>query len=369
MNLVKSITDQLSGETLGKLSSLLGTDAETTGAAASAAVPALLSGLSSLASSTDGAKKLTNVLSGFDASSFGNLANMLGGNSGSMLQKGSGLLGSIFGDSMISSAANAIGRFSGLNSGVVKTLLSYLMPLVLGKVATQWKSQGGTPAALTSLFAEQKRNIADAVPGGFSLGDIPGADAAKDAVRAASQATRHTTETAGRATPSMASWLLPLALLLACGFLAWSFLRPRPAAPPAVAQSTAKEADRVTVMKPAVPDTPAMPSISPLNGDMTGLFKSVTETLAGIKDAASAEAAAPKLEELNAKLDTMKKTVGQLPETGRATLQRLVDQQLKPIKEQATQTLSLPGLSDRIKELIGQIVQKLEAWHLIGQTS
>jgi hypothetical protein len=101
---------------------------------------------------------------------------------------------------------------------------------------------------------------------------------------------------------------------------------------------------------------------------MAGLFKSVTDTLGGIKDAASAEAAAPKLEELNARLDTMKAAVARLPESGRATLDRLVEQQLNPVKEQAKQTLSLPGLTDRIKDLIAQIVRKLEEWHVIGKT-
>ena len=369
MNLVKVITDQLSGETLGKLSGLLGTDSETVGTAASAAVPALLSGLSGLASNADGAKKLTSVLGGLDASSIGNFANMLGGNTSSMLQNGGGLLGSLFGDGMISTAANAISRFSGLNAGAAKTLLSYLMPLVLGKVVGQWKTQGGTPAALTSLFAEQKRNISDAVPAGFSLGEIPGVGVAREAVRTASDTARRTAETAGRAAPSMASWLLPLAAVLVVGFLLWYFLKPRPATVPAVAQKTATEGERVTAMKPALPDMPSMPNASQLSGDLTGLFKSVTETFAGIKDAASAEAAAPKLEELSAKIDAMKKALGTLPEAGRTTLQRVIDDQLSPIKEQAQRTLNVPGLSDRVKAIISQVLQKLEDWHLVERTN
>jgi hypothetical protein len=235
--------------------------------------------------------------------------------------------------------------------------------LVLGKVATQWQSQGGTPAALTSLFADQKRNIADAIPSGLALNEIPGADA----VRSAAQSTRRTVESAGRRAPSLASWLLPLAVLLVAGFLLWNFLRPRPAPAPAVTQNTATEGERVTAMKPVVPDAPAVPNISQLSGDLTGMFKTMSETFAGIKDAASAEEAAPKLEELSAKLDTMKKAASGLPETGRATLQRIVDQQLNPIAEQAKQKLTLPGLSDRIKALIDQIVRKLEEWRLISQ--
>src|SRR6187431_3060561 len=128
MNLVKLITDQLSDQTLGQLSGLLGTDNTTADAATTAAVPALLSALAGMASNSDGARKATSVLNGLDVSSVGNFANMLGGNSGSLLQKGGGLLGSLFGDSIVSSAASAISRFSGLNVGAAKTLLSYLAP-------------------------------------------------------------------------------------------------------------------------------------------------------------------------------------------------------------------------------------------------
>src|SRR5262245_38565194 len=108
MNLVKLITDQLSDETLGKLSAILGTDNETASSSAAAAVPTLLAGLAGMASRGEGAKKITDVLSGIDAGSLGNFASLLGGDTGSLLQRGNGLLGSLFGDSMISGAANAI---------------------------------------------------------------------------------------------------------------------------------------------------------------------------------------------------------------------------------------------------------------------
>src|SRR5262245_25097774 len=88
MNLVKQITEQLNDETLGKLSSLLGTDQETAGAAATATVPTLLAGLAGMASRPEGAKKLTDTLSGIDTSSFGNLAQLLGGDTSSLLGRG-----------------------------------------------------------------------------------------------------------------------------------------------------------------------------------------------------------------------------------------------------------------------------------------
>ena len=88
MNLVKQIMDQFSGSALGQLGSLLGTDAETTERAATAAVPSLLSALAGMASTDDGARKLTNTLDSLDTSGLGNIAQMFGGNSSSVLNKG-----------------------------------------------------------------------------------------------------------------------------------------------------------------------------------------------------------------------------------------------------------------------------------------
>jgi hypothetical protein len=68
MNLVKQIMDQLSGGALGQLSSLLGTDEETTERATTAVVPSLLSVLGRMASTDDGARNLSSTLGGFDTS-------------------------------------------------------------------------------------------------------------------------------------------------------------------------------------------------------------------------------------------------------------------------------------------------------------
>lgn len=365
MNLVKLIQEQLSGNTLNELSSTIGAEPEATGAAASAAVPTLLSGLANMFSSSDGAKRLGNVLSSPDIGAMGNFANLLGGDRSSLIGKGSGLLGSLFGDSITNMAASAIGRFSGLNPSAAKSLLALLMPLVLGKVASQWKSQGGTPGALTNLFAEQKRNIDDAMPTGFSLADIPGLGGIVDAAPAATQATRRAAETAGRAAPSMASWMVPLAIAIACGFLLWNVLRPKPAEAPDAAQATPAAGQEVVAMKPALPNTPEIPSAAQFTNDLNATFKSLGETFTGIKDAASAETAAPKLQELNSKIDALKAMFGRLPEAARTPLESNIESQVKPIRDQAQQALATPGLSEKIRTLITQIVTKLEEWNVI----
>ena len=372
MNLVKQILDQFSGSALGQLGSLLGTDAETTERAATAAVPSLLSALSGLASTDDGARKLSNTLESLDTGGLGNIAQMLGGNSSSVLSKGNSLLGSLFGDSMIASLASALARFCGFNSGIVKNLLAYLMPFVLGKVANQWKNQGGTPHALKSLFADQRENIADAVPAGFSLADIPGAGEVKKA--AYNTVRKATPEPVATSSPAM--WLIPLAIALLGGYFLWQFLS-RPGADQVAdnrVRTTADDvqdnrrhtarttADEVRAMKPVVPDGIDIPSITGVRDELGGMFKSLDTTFTDIRDAASAERAMPALRELNTKIDSMNQTLSRLPEAGRATLRPVIEEQVNAVAEKARAASAIEGIGAEIKALIQEILTKLTRW-------
>jgi hypothetical protein len=112
-------------------------------------------------------------------------------------------------------------------------------------------------------------------------------------------------------------------------------------------------------MKPVAPETPALPTVASVTKDLQGLYDSAGEVMANIKDAASAEAARPKLEELSAKIDATRKLLAQLPADGQAAVQRIADEQLPKFQEQAEATLQTPGLSADLKSLIGRIVQKL----------
>jgi hypothetical protein len=261
---------------------------------------------------------------------------------------------------MLSSLASAVGRFAGLDVSSAKNLMTYLLPMVLGKVSQQWRNQGGTAGALTSMFAEQKQNILGAMPAGFSLPDVPELSAVRGTARRA-------TETAEAASTSIASWLLPLAVVLLGGFFLWNMLQNRPK--DAVAEKAANKAEeRVTAMKPALPDMPAMPDVTQVSDGLTGVFKSFTDTLGGIKDAASAETAAPQLEELSAKLDTIRGQFAKLPAAARETTTKMIDEQMGPLKAKAEETLGLPGLSERIKTLVNAILQKLADLKLIQDT-
>jgi hypothetical protein len=175
MNLVDTIKNQIfSDDHLNQLSSLVGTGEGATKSAISAAVPALLSALSNLASSNRGADKLVSALGHFDAGSLHNTAQLLSGHADSVLEQGTNLLHSLLGGNTLAGIVNAVSRFSGIGGAAVQKLLGYLMPLILGGIAGRFAGKTAGAQALTSLLADQKTAITHALPSGFSLQDVPG---------------------------------------------------------------------------------------------------------------------------------------------------------------------------------------------------
>ncbi|MBX3437207.1 MAG: DUF937 domain-containing protein, partial [Planctomycetaceae bacterium] len=93
MNLVDLIKDQVSSEVTNKLSSLIGISEAQAKSAVGAAIPALLSALSGVTSSSAGAEKLASTINRLDAGALGKFADMLGGEPGQALQQGDNILG------------------------------------------------------------------------------------------------------------------------------------------------------------------------------------------------------------------------------------------------------------------------------------
>jgi len=364
MNLVKLITDQISSDALAKLCSILGIDRDTAESAINAAVPTLLASLGGLASQEDGMRKLTSTLGDLDESTFGSFDRLMGGDTNTLRQEGGGLLNNLLGDGLTGSIATAISRFTGVAPDTVKSLLAYLAPVVIGRVASQWQNLGGTPSALKSLFADQKRYIEDALPAGFALSDVSGLNRLGDVGRAAA----HTAKQADVATRSLASTLIPLLLLIAGGFLIWNIWTNRSAPEQAEVKPATAQPEAVVAMKPVTPEV-AVPEISSIQQQLDSLFASLGTVMGEIKDAASADAAAPKLEQLLPELDQLSAAWQRVPDTGRATLSSFLNENLTKIRQQAEQILALPGLAERIRALINEIIGKLDGLRTAAPTT
>jgi hypothetical protein len=348
LNLVELVKDQLAGGVLAKLPELLGTNQTTANTAVNAAVPTLLAALGSTASSGDGARNLQSTLDSFDARVLNNLPQSLSGGGKSLIDMGTSLLGSLFGSGMLSSLSGILSRFAGIDSGKISSLLGLLAPIVLGLLKN--RTQGTGADGLARLLEDQKPNIVNAMPSGLSsaLEEVQGmggiANWARGTVGSAYQAGRAAvSETAGTARASAATsasalrWILPvLAVVIVAGLLWWwnSSMR--------------------------VPEQTATATLlTSLTGQVNDFFLSATNTFAGVKDAASAEAAVPKLRELSTRLDSMRVAMDQLPAEARSRLVALVKESSAKLMPVMDSVVAMPAVGDTIKPVIDELRRKL----------
>lgn len=338
MNIVDVIKSNLSGSALSQLGSLIGATPEQTEKATSAAVPTILAGLSKQASSKDGADRLTEILNNLDPSLTGNPGGMYTGNTaGKAQEQGSSMLDKLLGGGLLGSLGGLIGKFSGVGGGVIQKLLAYLAPLVLGMITKQLGGKA-TPSGLSQFFSEQQKNISSAMPAGFSLGSIPGLG---DVGASVQKATDSMKKGANNLT-----WLIPL-LLIALAVLAYLYFKPEnkvnlPASTDAVKQVTKTlEAG--------------------LTEDVNSFFSSATESLNGIKDAATADAALPKLKLLDEQATGFKKAFNLVPEAGRGAIKTLISAGIEKLKAVVAKVIAMPGVGEKLKPVVDALMAKLAA--------
>jgi hypothetical protein len=350
MNLVELVKSQLTPDLLGKLAGQVGASESQAKSAVGAAVPALLSALAGSASKAGGAQKLLSALTGL-----GSMSDML---SGASLEKGAGLLDSLLGGSTLSAIVSTLAKFSGLGGDSTGKLLGYLMPMVLGGVMSSFKGKAPDAAGLLSLFADNKSAIASAIPSGLSLANIPGLNNASEAVRSAAETAGRTVGRAAESASDAASplkFLLPLlGIAAALGGLWWFFNQAPAVKVPAVAAPKLPE-----VAMPAIPKVPA--EAVKLGSDLSGWFTSLTGSLSGITDAATAEAALPQLKDAVSQLDSAKSVFDSLPAVGKSSIVSIITSNLGSIKELIAKVASIPGVGDLVKPFTDPILNTLTA--------
>lgn len=362
MNLVDLVTSQLTGDVLSKLGGLAGTNETQTRAATSAAVPALLSAFSKLASTNSGASQMASSLGGLDLKTLGNLAGLLGGGQASSLgTMGGSLLSSLLGNNL-GSLVGTIASFAGMQPGIMKTLLTYLAPIVLGTIANQFKGTKPDAAGLMSLFSEQKDNIKAALPRGLSLADFDTTSASPRRGEETRGAHRH--EEPASAFPS---WL-PLLLLPLLGLVGWA-LWPKPAPRAVVLNETVRREGPVVVDRTEVIETqgkkvvadvveetiqlaPGIAEALKVGENLTGLFGNLGKVLGTVTNEETARAAIPQLTDYAPMLESLQKSTMELPEAGRSTIVELVTNNMGTLQTVIDTVMAIPG----VKEILGPTV-------------
>jgi hypothetical protein len=374
MNLVDLIAGQLSsGDVLGKLGGLIGANESQTKSATTAAVPALLEVFSKLASSKSGADSLAKAMGGLDLGMLGNLAGALGGSQASGLGSlGGNLLGSLLGGgNNLQSLVGALASFAGMQPGIMKTLLTYLAPIVLGMVAKQFTGRPDA-AGISRLFSEQSANIRGGLPKGFSLPDLAlGAvsGGGRPSEPARSHGHSHAEEKAG-----LPGWLLPLLVLgaLGLGYYLWNENQKKKAGEVvAVREDVAKNGpvvvDRTEVIEKAgkdlvdtVTETIAIdPRFLEAGKVAGGLFTGLTKALGGVTDEASARAALPEFEKFAPMLTTLEAEAGRLPADEKPAFAKVIADNLGLIGTLVEKVMAIPGVRDVLGPVVTPMVETL----------
>jgi hypothetical protein len=173
-NIVSTISRFLTPELIGKLASASGLERGMAQRAVDASVPAILSGLTDLASKPGGARQLADAVAEQPAGILSNLSNMLG-SSAQLADKGAGLLSSLLGGGMLGTLASTVGRFIGISEGSTRTLMGLLTPVILGALGREQRAAGLEASGLARMLTAQKDQITAAMPSGLSdlLGSAP----------------------------------------------------------------------------------------------------------------------------------------------------------------------------------------------------
>ena len=112
---------------------------------------------------------------------------------------------------------------------------------------------------------------------------------------------------------------------------------------------------------PVISPSPVTDQVTRLTGQVTTFFRSATDTITGIKDTASAEAAVPKLRELSTTLDTIRVTMNQLPSDVRAKVVALVQELGTKLIPTLDAVIAIPAVGDTIKPFVDELRSKLHA--------
>ena len=370
MNITDLITSQLmSPDVLGKLSGLIGANESQTKTATSAAVPALLNVFGKMASTNSGADQLAKAMGGLDLGMLGNLAGALGGSQASGLgSMGGSLLTSLLGGgNNLSSLVGTIASFAGMQPGIMKTLLTYLAPMVLGMVAKQFTGKPDA-SSVSRLFSEQSNNIRGALPKGLSLGDFGSASGRP------SEPARHGGHSPEPQSAGLPGWLLPL-LALGAVVLAWYIWNQnQPKDEVAIAQ-VERKVGPVTVTVTEVVERKGKEmmdtvvdqiSIDPkfleairVGKNATDLFGGLTSVLKGVTNEETARLAVPELEKLAPMLTSLEEEAGRLPVEEKPAFTDFIGKNLGLLSKMIDTAMSLPGVKDLLGPVVGPMVETL----------
>lgn len=369
MNVVSLVMNYLTPDLIAKIASALGLDRALAQKAIGTAVPSLLAGFTGLAGKPEGARQLANSVGNQDSGLLANFAGMLGSaKQGELISGGTSTLNALFGGGALGSLTGAIAKFSGIGEGSAKSLVGLVGPIVLGQLSKEKLSGNLDASGLARLLDGQKKNIAAAIPSGFSdllrgttILDALNENKSAVAGHTAATSTRTSAEPAGRtagsasagttistptARPSFLSqWPLWLLAALSAALANWYFF------------GDGKMLRHASVV-------PQVRSV--MVGDVdVGRSAAVTAdqlatALRSIRDITSAQAALPRLQESAGALNRLNEITGRMTPDGRRSFGQYFSTFMPVLWPLLSSVQGIPGLPDAVKTTLGAIQTRVD---------
>jgi outer membrane protein OmpA-like peptidoglycan-associated protein len=227
---MEAVKGYLTPEAVRSASSLVGESESSTRQTLNGAVPSILSGLTNMVSTRDGATGLASLIrDGSFGSVVDNVGSLFSGGSAtsSVLGVGPNLLGKIFGGNS-SQVTDLVARSGGVSNSSASSLMSLAAPLVLGVLGKRAAAQGLDASGMANSLLSEKADFAAAAPAGLSQILGGGPSLVSRTIERATESPRYAAPRydVEPRRPGFGRWL-PL-LLIALGTLALlSFLRGR----------------------------------------------------------------------------------------------------------------------------------------------
>ncbi len=211
LNILEMLKGEFSDEIVGMLGKVVNEDPSKTKTALGAAFPAILGGLVSKGSSTQGASEILEMITkgGFGQDTLMGLGKAFAGGSATndLLAVGTGLLKKIFGDK-VSGIIDLIAGASGIGKSSASSLLGLVVPAVLGFLGREVKGGNLNVGGLMGLLSGQMESLKAMAPAGLGsvlgLSELSGIPGGTKVVQGIEQAEKRS---------SVWKWALPLVLL------------------------------------------------------------------------------------------------------------------------------------------------------------
>ena len=362
MNLMGTLMKFATPAIAAKVAGMLGVNSGVAQKLIAAAVPMVMAAILGASKKPAGADAFGSAFDKMGSNPLDALGETLNSDPGRAAGAGGDLLSSILGGGTLGTMASKLAGYGGVEQDKANSLLGLAGSLAMGGIGKAAQEQNFDAAGALRMLEDQKGDIAAAVPADFakmlegtglldSVGGVPAAAPAA-AVKPAAAAPRATPTPPAKKS----GWTRWLWVAVALALLAW--LLPRFfGGEPEVVETPAVEAP--VAEAPAA--TEAAPDVDYV-GSVGDALTSLTASLTGVTDVASAESALPTLEEVNAALATAQGAAESMPAESRTAIQSAVGAALPTITEQTDRILAESGLASLLKPVIDGILEKLQAF-------